>query len=97
MNQDNVTENFLFKSPKELITNASLVTTDNQKSEVVYMAKQPQYFLDKDVILSAITKNQLEESLAKIKHHKTIYEDWGFGEVDKLGRSSILKIGRAHV
>lgn len=90
MNQDNVTENFLFKSPKELITNASLVTIDNQKSEVIYMAKQPQYFLDKDVILSAITKTQLEESLAKIKYHKTIYEDWGFGEVDKLGRSSIL-------
>ena len=75
MKQDNVTEDFLFKSPTELITNTSLITTDDEISEVVYMAKQPQYFLDKDVILSAITKNQLEESLAKIKHHKTIYED----------------------
>lgn len=58
--------------------------------DITYLAKNPQFHLDKDVILSQLTRNELEESLAKIKHHKKIYEDWGFGEVDKLGRSSIL-------
>ena len=62
----------------------------NISSEIVYQAKMPDYHLDEDVILSAITRNELEESLAKIKYHKIIYEDWGFGEVDKLGRSSII-------
>lgn len=65
-------------------------TADKSRSDIVYKAKTPQYQLDNDVILSALTKNELEESLAKIKFHKIIYDDWGFGEVDKLGRSSIL-------
>ncbi|MDO4897643.1 MAG: hypothetical protein Q3971_09820 [Moraxella sp.] len=75
----------LFKIPT--VINA---TTEEPKSDIVYMAKSPQYQLDTDVILSALTKNELEESLAKIKFHKIIYDNWGFGEVDKLGRSSIL-------
>lgn len=70
----------------------SLQATTPQQNipDIVYLAKNPQYQLDTDVILSATTKNDLEESLAKIKFHRVIYDDWGFGEVDKLGRSSIL-------
>lgn len=68
----------------------SLNNTDATTSDIVYQAKESQYHLDTDVILSAVTQNELEESLAKIKFHKIIYDDWGFGEVDKLGRSSIL-------
>ncbi|MDO5768541.1 MAG: ATP-binding protein [Psychrobacter sp.] len=65
-------------------SNAS--TNDN----IMYQAIEPRYYLDSDVILTDHTRNELEESLAKIKFHKVIYEDWGFSEVDKLGRSSIL-------
>lgn len=66
------------------------MTENPQNKGVVYQAKDSQYHLDSDVILSATTKNELEESLAKIKFHKVIYEEWEFGVVDKLGRSSIL-------
>ncbi len=42
------------------------------------------------MILSIATRVQLDEGLAKLKFHKTIYEDWNFGSVDKQGRSVIL-------
>ncbi len=51
---------------------------------------QPVVTLDNDVILSASTRIQLDEGVAKLKFHKTIYEDWNFGSVDKQGRSVIL-------
>ena len=57
---------------------------------VSYKAQSAQYELHKDVILPLATRNQLEESLTKIKYHKVIYDDWGFGEIDKVGRSNIL-------
>lgn len=82
MHQDSIETKYLFKSPESLECQTEPV--------IIYKAQESKYHLDTDVILSAKTKNELEESLAKIKYHKTIYEDWGFGEVDKLGRSSIL-------
>ena len=63
---------------------------DSFENTIVYQAQISQYHLDTDVILTTHTRNELEESLAKLKFHKIIYEDWGFSEVDKLGRSSIL-------
>ena len=98
-----IEETELFKNPsnldeykdKKLID--TIISTEkkensnlNDLDDVIYKAKISKYQLDKDVILSKITRNELEESLAKIQFHKIIYEDWGFGEVDKLGRSSIL-------
>ena len=98
-----IEETVLFKNPsnldeykdKKLID--TIISTEkkensnlNDLDDVIYKAKISKYQLDKDVILSKITRNELEESLAKIQFHKIIYEDWGFGEVDKLGRSSIL-------
>ncbi|WP_228257230.1 ATP-binding protein [Acinetobacter sp. WCHAc060025] len=56
----------------------------------VFQIVQPIVTLDNDVILSAATRIQLDEGLAKLKFHKTIYEDWNFGSVDKQGRSVIL-------
>ena len=79
-------DKLLYKLPKQIDT----IHASNKDDKIVYQASVSQYELDKDVILSVITKNQLEESLAKIKYHKVIYEQWGFGAVDKLGRSSIL-------
>ena len=65
-------------------------TSDSDENIIVYQAQTSKHHLDTDVILTAHTRNELEESLAKLKFHKVIYEDWGFSEVDKLGRSSIL-------
>ncbi|MFW2012214.1 ATP-binding protein [Acinetobacter bereziniae] len=59
-------------------------------NESVFQIVQPVVTLDNDVILSAATRIQLDEGLAKLKFHKIIYEDWNFGSVDKQGRSVIL-------
>ncbi len=80
---------FLYKVPPISLHN-SKEDRSQMTSPIIYHAQTSKYHLDTDVILSAHTRNELEESLAKIKYHKIIYEDWGFGDVDKLGRSSIL-------
>lgn len=55
-----------------------------------FTVSHPVVNLDKDVILSNCTRVQLDEGIAKLKFHKTIYEDWNFGSVDRQGRSVIL-------
>ena len=79
----------IFKNPAFIDKKSSKIN-DSDENIVVYQAQTSQYHLDDDVILTAHTRNELEESLAKLKFHKVIYEDWGFSEVDKIGRSSIL-------
>lgn len=59
-------------------------------SEQQYQAVVATVTLDNDVILSATTRIQLDEGIAKLRFHKKIYEDWNFGSVDKQGRSVIL-------
>lgn len=56
----------------------------------VFQIVQPIVTLDNDVVLSTATRIHLDEGLAKLKFHKTIYEDWNFSSVDKQGRSVIL-------
>ncbi|MHC9011980.1 ATP-binding protein [Stenotrophomonas rhizophila] len=52
--------------------------------------RTPRFKLDSDVVLAANTRLQLDECLARIRHHRTIYSDWGFAAVDPLGRSSVI-------
>jgi SpoVK/Ycf46/Vps4 family AAA+-type ATPase len=55
-----------------------------------YQARAAKSKLNQDVILADETKIQLDECLAKLRYHKTIYLDWGFSQVDPLGLSTIL-------
>lgn len=59
-------------------------------SDHLYQATPATVTLDDDVILSMATRVQIDEGIAKLRFHKTIYEDWNFGSVDKQGRSVIL-------
>ena len=61
-----------------------------EKKGQIYNLVQPTVTLDDDVILSTATRVQLDEGMAKLRFHKTIYKDWNFGAVDKQGRSVIL-------
>ncbi|WP_350643171.1 ATP-binding protein [Psychrobacter sp. HY3-MNA-CIBAN-0198] len=79
----------IFKNPV-LSDRKKLKDNHGNENDIVYQAQTSKYHLDTDVILTTHTRNELEESLAKLKFHKVIYDDWGFSEVDKLGRSSIL-------
>jgi len=40
------------------------------------------FTLDKDVILSAATRTALDECLARLRFHHTIYRHWNFASVD---------------
>jgi len=62
----------------------------SKTSDQPYQATPASVTLDDDVILSAATRVQIDEGIAKLRFHKTIYEDWNFGSVDKQGRSVIL-------
>lgn len=46
--------------------------------------------LDNHVILPKSTRNQIDECLARLKHHRKIYVDWNFRSVDPMGMSAVL-------
>ncbi|MDH1994059.1 ATP-binding protein [Aeromonas caviae] len=57
-----------------------------------FEVKIPAMTLDSDVILAPETRRLFEEAIGAMKHHKTIYSEWGFGEVDPMGRNMILNL-----
>lgn len=61
-----------------------------KESLIKFEVREPKISLDKDVILPAHTKRMFNEAIGALKHHKTIYSDWGFGEVDPQGRNMVL-------
>lgn len=64
--------------------------TDIQPSP--FEVKNPSINLDSDVILSPETRRMFEEAIGAMKHHRTIYSEWGFGTVDPMGRNMILNL-----
>ncbi|MGA3699839.1 ATP-binding protein [Enterobacteriaceae bacterium TYF_5] len=55
-----------------------------------FLLKEARFILDKDVILSATTKTYIDECLARLRFHNTIYQEWGFSRVDPMGMTAIL-------
>ena len=62
--------------------------TQSKKSPFNVLA--PRFTLERDVVLPSISKMHIDEALIKINHHKTIYIDWGFEEVDPVGKGIVL-------
>lgn len=52
--------------------------------------REPRFTIEKDLILAPETRLRLDECLARLRHHKTIYHDWNFASVDPMGRTAIL-------
>lgn len=48
--------------------------------------------LDGDVVLAPGTRRMFDEAIGAMRHHKTIYFDWGFGSVDPTGRNMVLNL-----
>lgn len=46
--------------------------------------------LENDLVLAPETRRMFEEAIGAMRHHKTIYTDWGFGAVDPMGRNMVL-------
>lgn len=67
-------------------------TTDDLQSRVArFAAVAPRYRLE-DVVLPEPARAQLEALLAKIEHHRTLYEDWGLGAIDPGGRRVAINL-----
>lgn len=62
----------------------------NKLPESSYEVREPRITLDGDVVLAPETRRMFEEAIGAMRHHKTIYSDWGFGAVDPMGRNMIL-------
>lgn len=56
------------------------------------LPQTPRYCIERDVILDPETKTRIEEAINKIKYHKTIYQEWGFEEVDPDGSGLSLNL-----
>ncbi len=54
--------------------------------------REPRITLENDVVLAPETRRMFEEAIGAMRHHKTIYTDWGFGIVDPMGRNMILNL-----
>lgn len=54
--------------------------------------RKPSITLESNVVLAPETRRMFEEAIGAMKHHKTIYTDWGFGDVDPMGRNMILNL-----
>jgi SpoVK/Ycf46/Vps4 family AAA+-type ATPase len=57
-----------------------------------YELRTPRITLEHHVVLAPETRRMFEEAIGAMRHHKTIYTDWGFGDVDPMGRNMILNL-----
>ena len=62
------------------------------QSSIPFEVRSPRITLVADVVLSAETRRMFDEAIGAMRHHKTIYTDWGFGAVDPMGRNMVLNL-----
>lgn len=60
------------------------------KNSLPYELRDARITLDNEVVLAPETRRMFDEAIGAMRHHKTIYTDWGFGAVDPMGRNMIL-------
>lgn len=80
----------LVDTTKTTMSEATLQETPLNKPP--YELRTPRMTLEKDVVLAAETRRMFDEAIGAMRHHKTIYTDWGFGAVDPMGRNMILNL-----
>jgi AAA+ superfamily predicted ATPase len=62
------------------------------ESSSYYEPREAKITLESDVVLDPETRRKFEEVIGALRHHKTIYTDWGFDAVDPMGRNMILNL-----
>jgi len=68
------------------MTSKSSISENNAPYEL----RTPRITLENEVVLAPDTRRMFDEAIGALKHHKTIYTDWGFDAVDPMGRNMIL-------
>lgn len=69
-----------------------LMKNEDTKNNLPHELRVPRISLENDVVLAPETRRMFEEAIGAMRHHKTIYTDWGFGAVDPTGRNMILNL-----
>lgn len=64
----------------------------NAEASSAYELRTPRISLETDVVLAPETRRMFEEAIGAMRHHKTIYTDWGFEAVDPMGRNMVLNL-----
>jgi len=64
--------------------------SEQHSSSAPHEVRDARITLENDVVLPPETRRMFEEAIGAMRHHKTIYTDWGFGDVDPMGRNMIL-------
>lgn len=65
---------------------------DSTNGNSPHELRTPRITLEKNVVLAHETRRMFDEAIGALRHHKTIYTDWGFGDVDPMGRNMILNL-----
>ena len=73
------------------MTNSS---SEEQSTKPTYSheLRDPRITLENDVVLAPDTRRMFEEAIGAMRHHKTIYSDWGFAAVDPTGRNMVINL-----
>lgn len=66
--------------------------SETTEAKLPYELRTPRFTLETDVVLASETRRMFDEAIGAMRHHKTIYTDWGFGAVDSMGRNMILNL-----
>ena len=59
-------------------------------SSILVRSRPARFTLEASVVLPPETKLQLDECLTRLRYHRVIYHEWGFEEVDPMGRSVVI-------
>jgi SpoVK/Ycf46/Vps4 family AAA+-type ATPase len=65
---------------------------ENRNGNSSHEVRVPRISLESDIVLAPQTRRMFDEAIGAMRHHKTIYTDWGFGAVDPMGRNMILNL-----
>lgn len=65
---------------------------DKDAVTIVVQSRPARFRLNEHLILSPATRLQFDECLTRLRYHRVIYDDWGFSEVDSMGRSLVISL-----
>lgn len=65
---------------------------DRDSITIVVQSRPARFKLNEHLILSPATRLQFDECLTRLRYHRVIYDDWGFSEVDPMGRSLVISL-----
>ncbi len=70
--------------------NVSTPAPKASHNRIALSPRHPRFTIEKDLVLPAQSLLQIQEAMAKIRFHHTIYSEWGFAKADPMGTGIAL-------